>query len=117
MINQDDFDKVRLHLRQLGNREAEPDDDRYGICEELKVAFGVKWTVDARFKLVHELRPFEWLTRSSVYLIGGVKEFHRTDDDDNDGSLWADDEWGNKRRRLCLWLADNLKIEELEYCG
>ena len=91
------MDNIVEHLRKLGRGEVELVDWEFGICKELSAMFHYeipkkyfeawgKYSGDKIFPVPHEtLEPSE--------------AFDLPD-------LWADDQYGNDRRELCLHLAE-----------
>ena len=100
-----DYKELREHLRELGTGAIAPTDPRNGICREIEslankfqmqldVAFTFRsWPLfsgSAVFPVPHPV--FEPLRAFSIVL-----------------NKWADDEYGDNRRALCLHIADELE--------
>jgi len=95
------------HLRKLSTGEIQPKDDELGICAEIESFFSdsdsdeimqlsKKWpefSGDRHFPVPNKSRSAQ-------------KAFMFID------YLWGDDDYGDARRRLCAWLADELEKEQ-----
>lgn len=98
---------LEAHLRALGNGEIQPNHDCYGICNDVGLNFGR----ESRGKIYGMMPKWPEFTGDRWYPVP-----HQTmspeDAFDNLDDLWSDDEYGDARRRLCLWLADQIKEQE-----
>lgn len=86
---------VAQHLRNLGEGTVQPSIKRLGVCSELKIKFNIK--DDFLVEMFSEWPEHDGA--EPEFPVAERSEFMR----DN---LWNDSEYGRKRRRLCLWLAD-----------
>lgn len=90
---------IIAHLRALGNSEITPIDLDHGVCAEIYNMYGVtvpakiyeKWT-ECSNSSSNPVRCAPSLFNKGKYN-GGINH-------------WDNDEYGDNRRRLCLWLAD-----------
>lgn len=102
-MTQDKFDKMIAHLRALGNCEIEPRNSSQGVCVELYWLFGVSLV-----SMVGRIKY--WPERNgspSAVPIEGDNDGYEDNLDNRHAA-----EYGAKRRRLCLWLADNFTMED-----
>lgn len=98
--------KLIEHLRGLGNRDIDPVGQSWGVCDEID-EFADYLTCDRCKDIMRD-----WPKRVD-YGDGGFfvphpflspyTAFMHTDD------LWEDSEYGDNRRELCLWLAEQLE--------
>jgi hypothetical protein len=97
------------HLKALGNGTQEPLDDRLGICYDIRERFG-----RATKRLVCDLMD-GWPKRSGddSYPVPHAEKY--ADFAFIECSiLWTNDQYGDDRRELCLFLASELeKIENV----
>lgn len=106
------FEKVIEHLRALGRKEVDPIDNNQGLCSELSERFyfsGDVCLTDEQLEDVQDLMN-DWPKSSDEIefpvphpTMDPVESYCVCDD------LWGDDEYGDNRRELCLWLADELE--------
>jgi hypothetical protein len=93
------------HLRALGKGEIQPLDKHQGICFEVLVRFGPE---RQRIKALFSSWPkFSGCQKWPVPHPECDAVFAAV----SSNNLWADDDYGNNRRELCLWLADQLEVE------
>lgn len=114
MIDQTLFDALVDHLHKLAKRERFPQFETRGICCEVnkftvwyskgEKEYDLKGSIFARWPECYGISS----EPNTVYPVAGLIEFWRGD------NKWGRTPNGYKRRSLCLWLADNLKPEELE---
>lgn len=97
----------REHLLKLGRCEVEPWFNKNALCFELKHKLGIEQEC-----LILKFQEWpESVDESGLYPVEG-EEFY--------DKLVGTNRWhpstkfGAKRRRLCLWLADNLTIDMFE---
>ena len=97
--SKEDFSDLIEHLEKLGKGEILPKRSYRGICSELHEQFD-----DIRLRGFVRTRSPGWKHYSGEerYPVGGQAECERL-------RLWEDDEWGDKRRDLCLYLAQSLR--------
>ena len=105
-----EFKGVVEHLRKLGNKEIKPKDADYGICAEMEEMM----SFTAQMAISRLMSAWPLVSDRLAYPVphpymSAVKAFYFYSDD-----IWADDEYGDNRRALCLWLADEIDKMESE---
>ncbi len=113
-INVDNAQEIIDHLRKLGKGEILPDNDHTGICNDLAKVFnrGISWDVT---KLASKWPKYSGSENFPIptpsYFDGGEDIAYLCYDNNSSMSMWQDDEYGDNRRELCLFLADCLEKE------
>ena len=98
--------KLINHLNALGNGEIEPVENHLGLCDEISLSFGHRklQVVKGYFK------DWEFFSGSVAFPVP-----HDTMSDTDayffSGNLWANNEYGDSRRLLCNFLANELQKE------
>ena len=94
---------LKRHLRKLGNNKINPTVPGMGICCEIELKYGTKTLKQVKllFRQWPEFSgrkvfpvPHPTLGPSVAFL--------------TQNPLWGNDEYGDARRRLCKFIADNL---------
>lgn len=95
------------HLRKLGTGEVLPVEADCGICYELERMLPTYKGVRHVIKLMQSWPEYSGDEDYPVphFMLPASDAYHYVDD------LWGDDEYGNARRRLCTWLADQLEVD------
>jgi hypothetical protein len=92
------------HLRKLGRREIEPINTTAGICEELRDLFKV-----AYYHTINTAKKWLWHSGDSGFPVPSPGK------DPEDKYFDTPDKWsgsyGERRRELCLFLADEWEKE------
>lgn len=92
------------HLRKLGRGDIKPEEPAFGICYELRMK---KWVPN------YKAHFFNW-PKFSGHLQYPVchESMSAQDAFDSIPNLWCDDSYGDDRRELCLFLADQIEKEQ-----
>lgn len=96
------------HLEQLGKGEIQPNKIGFGICYEVDCVAG---------EYLDEVRALmtEWPRYSgNTFFPVPHPEYGAAFGYSDAKSEWEDDEYGDSRRELCLWLADEIRRRENE---
>lgn len=93
------------HLRDLGTGRVQPEDPGHGICREINLP-DMPGALPGI--LYSHMSTWPLSTGSSMYPVphprlGCFTAYQRTED------YWANDEYGNNRRQLCLYLANAIE--------
>lgn len=113
-INIYNVEEIISHLRKLGKGEILPRSNVSGICADLKTVFNADICWEVR-KLIPA-----WPKYSGCYAFpipapkgheGDESDAYIDYNKDSSSSIWQDDEYGDNRRELCLFLADCLEAE------
>ena len=100
------YKEIIQHCKALGNGETQPDCEVVGLCRELTKLFGIDIWEIVDFSL------YPNFSGDSAYPIPSFRP-DMTPEEIYDlcHNLW-EGEYGNERRRFCLWVA--YKLEELD---
>jgi hypothetical protein len=97
------------HLRDLANAERAPEDLECGICDEMRVFYGR----DFSNRLITLMREWpEFINEHGQYRFGYIvpaKNSTAHHAYESPLKKWGNREYGQARRRLCAWLADQLE--------
>ena len=95
------------HLYKLGNNEIQPFNSASGLCND------ICWVFDAFIaqKLLYYMLKWPKYSGNNLYPISH-SILSPTDAYNKLENLWDNNEYGNSRRELCLWLAKQLEGEE-----
>lgn len=104
-----DNQELAQHLRDLGNGVIKPRHTSEGICRELQILVNED-RISPRQRIYISILMRGWPKHSGSltypvrhsWLISETA-YHDTN------NLWDNDEYGNNRRELCIWLADELE--------
>lgn len=104
------------HCEALASEKIKPNDNDFGLCMEISDKFEVRLKDFVDFSKWPEnyylsADPFTLLPggyslyrASLTWPVNGAHEYIRSNN-----TMWEDDSRGNKRRRFCQWVADELK--------
>jgi hypothetical protein len=102
MTNTNNYVDLIAHLKALGNGTQAPVSKHCGICYDVKTNFGYG-VRDMTNDLMHQWPKY---SGDDTYPVPHDKLNPHSAYDLDD--LWADDQYGDDRRELCLFLANAL---------
>jgi len=98
------------YLTSLGTGEIKPKSTEYGICHSINYEFCNSDAYNYLEKISKLWVYWPKYSGSKLYPVGiDSKKYYPDYLFVNVENLWGDDEYGNNRRELCLWLAEQLE--------
>ena len=97
-------EQLKAHLPALANKEIEPINPLFGLCRELDNGLITEGLIIECEDLMFQWSKFSGDYKSPVPhpTLSPNDAFYELD------NLWDDDEYGNNRRELCRYIAENL---------